>query len=82
MARRITHRELRDDSARVIDAVAGGETLIVTRNGEAVAELRPFQPRRRTFVPSAEVVALAAGGVHLDQHRFRADVDRWVDPEA
>lgn len=34
MAKTITHRELRNDNARVIEAVTAGETFVVTRNGE------------------------------------------------
>ena len=51
MSRTIPQRELRNDNAKVIDAVAAGETFVVTRNGEPVAELRPIRPGRRTFVP-------------------------------
>ena len=82
MTKTIAQRELRNDNAKVIDAVVGGETFLVTRNGEPVAELRPIQPRRRTFVPREEIGLLAAGGVRIDRHRFRADVDQWIDPEA
>lgn len=81
MARTIPQRELRNDNAKVIDAVAAGETFVVTRNGEPVAELRPIQRGRRTFISRDEVVALAAGGVRIDRHRFRADVDEDIDPE-
>ena len=81
MARTIAQRELRNDNAKVIEAVLAGETFVVTRNGEPVAELRPIQPRRRTFVPREEVAALAGSGVRIDRHRFRADTDRWIDPE-
>ena len=40
--RRITQRELRNQSATVMDAVEAGETIVVTRRGVAVAELRPL----------------------------------------
>ena len=43
MVRFISQRELRNENAKVMDAVAGGETFIVTRNGEPVAEIRPIQ---------------------------------------
>lgn len=81
MTRTIAQRELRNNNAKVIEAVVAGETFVVTRNGEPVAELRPIQPIRRTFVPREEVVALADGGVRIDRHRFRADTDRWIHPE-
>ena len=75
----IAQRELRNDNAKVIDAVAAGETFVVTRNGVPVAELRPIAPPRRKFVAKADLVALGAGGPHVDLGAFRADLDRIVD---
>lgn len=80
MARTIPQRELRNANAKVIAAVAAGESFVVTRNGVPVAELRPVeQGRRRSFVPKAELAALAAAGPHVDLARFRADLDGAVD---
>lgn len=59
--------------------VVSGETFVVTRNGVPVAELRPVQRPRRTFVPRAELQALAAAGPHLDASKFRSDLDRIID---
>ncbi|MCI4674777.1 type II toxin-antitoxin system Phd/YefM family antitoxin [Candidatus Mycolicibacterium alkanivorans] len=79
MAKTIAQRELRNQNAKVIEAVAAGETFIVTRNGEPVAELRPIRADRRTFIARDEVVALAAAGVRIDHRQFRADLDRLID---
>lgn len=79
MARTIAQRELRNDNARVIEAVTAGETFIVTRNGEPVAELRPITGGRRTFVSRAEIDELAAVGVRIDHRRFREDLDAAFD---
>jgi prevent-host-death family protein len=79
MAKTIPQRELRNENARVIDAVTAGETFVVTRNGEPVAELRPLRAGRRTFISRAEVAALARAGVRIDRDRFRADLDRVID---
>jgi prevent-host-death family protein len=79
VARIIAQRELRNDNAKVIEAVAAGESFVVTRNGVPVAELRPIQQARRTFVPRAEVLSHAAAGPRIDGERFRADLDRVVD---
>jgi prevent-host-death family protein len=80
MARTIAQRELRNENAKVIDAVTAGETFIVTRNGEPVAELRPIRAGRRAFISRDEVAALAAtGGVRIDYRQFRADLDRLID---
>ena len=38
MPKIIAQRDLRNDNAKVMDAVTAGETFIVTRNGEPVAE--------------------------------------------
>jgi len=75
----IAQRELRNDNAKVIDAVAAGETFVVTRNGVPVAELRPIEPPRRRFVARAELVALGAAGPHVDLVEFRADLNRVID---
>jgi len=79
MARIIPQRELRNENAKVIEAVTAGETFIVTRNGEPVAELRPLRSGRRTFISRDEVAALAKAGVRIDRERFRADLDDVID---
>ncbi len=79
MNKTIAQRELRNDNARVIDEVVSGQTFLVTRNGVPVAEIRPVKRPRRTFVPKAELQALAAAGPHLDATTFRSDLDRIVD---
>lgn len=75
----IAQRALRNDNAKVIEAVAAGQTFVVTRNGVPVAELRPIAPPRRRFVAKADLVALRTGGAHVDLGAFRADLDRIVD---
>lgn len=79
MTRTIAQRELRNDNAKIIDAVTAGETFVVTRNGEPVAELRPIRSGRRTFISRQEVEALAKAGVRIDPNRFRKDLDRVID---
>jgi antitoxin (DNA-binding transcriptional repressor) of toxin-antitoxin stability system len=41
----VTVRELRSNGGEVIDRVLGGDTVVVTRDGHEVAELRPLRPR-------------------------------------
>jgi len=79
MTKTIAQRELRNENAKVIEAVAAGETFIVTRNGEPVAELRPLRAGRRPFITREEVAELATAGVRIDRHQFRADLDRVID---
>jgi prevent-host-death family protein len=79
MSKTIAQRELRNENAKVIEAVAAGETFVVTRNGEPVAELRPIRAGRRTFISRAEVAALSAANVRIDREQFRADLDAVID---
>ena len=79
MAKVIAQCELRNENARVIEAVTAGETFVITRNGEPVAELRPLRAGRRTFISRAEVAALASVNVRIDQDRFRTDLDDAID---
>jgi prevent-host-death family protein len=81
MTKIIAQRELRNDNAKVIEAVTAGETFVVTRNGEPVAELRPLRAGRRTFISRDEVAALASANVRIDRDQFRADLDDVIDQE-
>jgi prevent-host-death family protein len=76
VARTIAQPELQNSLAKVIDAVAAGESFVITRNGEPVAELRPIDGVRRTFVPRAEVAEFAVQGPHIDALLFRQDQER------
>lgn len=42
---KVTIRDLRNHGGSVLERVARGETLTVTRSGRAVAELRPLTAR-------------------------------------
>lgn len=74
----ITQRELRNDSSAVLREVQSGQTLIVTRNGTPIAEIRPLPPRR--FVPRAIIADAARRAPRVDHARMRADLDAVVDP--
>lgn len=73
MSRTISQRELRNGSAAVMDAVEAGETVVVTRNGNPVAELRPLL--RRTFVPTAELMQAFLGLPRMCLTKLRAEAD-------
>lgn len=77
MSKTINQRELRNTSAKVLREVQAGQTVIVTRNGEPVAELRPIQPRR--LVPRAAIAGVAMRAPRIDAERFRADIDAVID---
>ena len=78
MVKTIPQRDLRNQNAKVIEAVAAGESFVVTRNGIPVAELRPVGTLRRSFVPKVDLAKQPAGG-HIDFKTFRADLDRLAD---
>jgi prevent-host-death family protein len=79
-SRVITERELRNDSGAILREVEAGRTVIVSRNGTPVGELRPT--RRRRFVPRAAIEDTASRAVGIDAAQFRADLDSVVDPRA
>jgi prevent-host-death family protein len=81
VSRLIAQRELRNQNAKILDAVAAGASFIVTRNGEPIAELRPVTHGRRPLVAKAQVAAVAAQGPHLDAAAFRRDLDDTVDQQ-
>jgi len=77
MSRTITQRELRNDSGAVLRRVQDGQTVIVTRNGTPVAELRPVASTRR-FVSRAVIAEAGKCAPRIDARRFRADLDAVV----
>ena len=79
MARKISQRELRNDSGEIMRALDRGESFVITRNGTEVGELSPY--RRRQFVSAAAAVAAFAGAPALDSRRFREGVDALLDQD-
>ncbi len=75
--RTVTQRELRNDSAAVLRDVQAGQSIIVTRNGTPVAELRPVSSRQ--FVSRAVIAEATRSAPRIDARRFRADLDALVD---
>lgn len=75
--RTITQRELRNESAAILREVQAGQSVIVTRNGTPVAELKPVSPRR--FVTRGAIAEAAATAPPIDAARFRRDLDALVD---
>lgn len=70
-------RELRNHGADVLDRVASGETLTVTRAGVPVAELRPL---RRRPVSAATLLARWQRLPHVNPVVARRDLDEALDP--
>jgi antitoxin (DNA-binding transcriptional repressor) of toxin-antitoxin stability system len=80
MIRRITQRELRNESGRIMRALDKGKAFIVTRNGVPVGELAPLRPR--LFVAAEVAVAAFAVAPALAPGRFRKDIDAVVDQDS
>jgi prevent-host-death family protein len=79
MERTITQRELRNDNAEIVRALDSGDSFIITRNGVPVGRLIPIV--RRTFVPTAELLASAAHLAKIDGQKFRSDIDAHIDQD-
>ena len=77
MSRTISQRELRNDSGAILREVQAGQTIIVTRNGIPVADLRAVPQRR--FVPRAVIAEAARSAPRVNADRMRADLDAVVD---
>jgi prevent-host-death family protein len=79
MTRKLTQRELRNQSGEIMRELDRGEEFIVTRNGVPVGELRPVG--RRYFVPTKVLQAALEGSEPIDPVQFRADVDAILDQD-
>jgi prevent-host-death family protein len=73
----VTVRDLRNRGGEVLDRVGRGESVVITRDGTEVAELRPL-PRRS--VCSAELVERRRHLPAVDPAEFRRDLDAVLDP--
>jgi prevent-host-death family protein len=72
----VTVRDLRDKGGEVLDRVERGERLIVTRDGRAIAELRPL-PRRSAG--AVELIERRKRLPRVDPDMLRRDVDGVID---
>ncbi len=79
MQRKISQRELRNNSGEIMRAVEAGVSFLVTRNGVPVGELAPIKKRR--FVPTEELIEHFKGLEPIDFKRLREDNDAWFDPD-
>jgi prevent-host-death family protein len=74
----ITQRDLRSRSKEIMDAVEGGQSFTVTRDGHEIGELIPLR-RRRRFVSRDEFVAMSRTAAVVAIDAFRADQDAAAD---
>jgi antitoxin (DNA-binding transcriptional repressor) of toxin-antitoxin stability system len=61
-----------------MDAVQGGQSFTVTRDGHRIGELIPLR-RRRRFVPRDEFAAMSRTAPEISLEAFRADQDAFGD---
>ena len=69
-------RELRNHGAAVLSRVLAGETLVVTRDGAEVAELRPL---RRQPLSTADLIARRRSLPAVDVVAMRSDIDQLMN---
>jgi prevent-host-death family protein len=74
--RRVSIRELRNHGGDIVDSVAHGESVMITRSGRAVAELRPAAPPP---VPLEVLIARWRRLPVVDPQQLRDDIDAVMD---
>jgi prevent-host-death family protein len=72
----VTIRELRNRGGEVVDRVAAGERVTITRDGRPVAELRPL---RRAGLTAGELLSRWRSLPAVDLTRLQQDLDAIVD---
>lgn len=72
----VTIRELRNHGGDVVDRVAAGERLVVTRGGRPVAELRPL---RSAALTASALLARWRRLPRVNERSLRADLDTTLD---
>lgn len=73
----VTIRELRNKGGEVVDRVAAGEPVTITRAGKPVASLRPV---RQAGLAADVLLSRWRALPPVDPSRLRADVDAVLDP--
>lgn len=73
----VTIRELRNHGGEVVDRVARGEQITITRAGKAVAELRPVS---RQSLTAETLLARWQRLPPVDYPTMRAELDEVLDP--
>jgi prevent-host-death family protein len=73
----VTIRELRNHGGEVVDRVAQGEQITITRAGQPVAELRPVS---RPPLTAETLVGRWHRLPPVDYRAMRAELDEIMDP--
>lgn len=72
----VSIRDLRNKGGEIVDRVARGEQITITRNGVPVAQLRPLEKRRLT---TPELIRRARELPSVDPDVVRAEIDEIFD---
>ena len=72
----VSIRDLRNQGGEVVDRVAHGESVVITRSGRPVAELRPVA---KAPVPASILLERWRRLPAVDPERLRADIDAVLD---
>lgn len=72
----VSIRDLRNHGGDIVDRVARGESVTITRNGKPVAELRPL---RREPSSRESLIASRRSLPALDPDALRRDLDEFID---
>jgi prevent-host-death family protein len=85
MSVEVAARDLRNNTAEVLRRVEAGERVVITTRGRPVAELVPFRPPTRRWMPRDELVELLATaqadpGLRDDLARLAGDTTDDLGP--
>jgi prevent-host-death family protein len=75
--KKITIRDLRNQGGQVVERVLAGEHLIITRDGHAVAELRPTS---REPLEAGVLLERWRTLPKMDGQALRREIDDLMDP--
>lgn len=73
----VSIRELRNHGGEVVERVLAGESVVVTRSGKPVAELRPL---RRRGLRAEELVERRRVLPQVDPDQLKRDIDAFLEP--
>jgi len=76
--KKITIRDLRNQGGQVVERVIAGEHLLVTRDGHAVAELKPTP---REPMEASALLERWRTLPNVDGESLRREIDDLMDPE-
>ncbi|MCX4095179.1 type II toxin-antitoxin system Phd/YefM family antitoxin [Nocardia sp. alder85J] len=75
MAKTISVREFRNESAAVLNEVESGESFVLTRNGTPIAEVRPLRVKRKPT--TEELQRIFALSPAPDYRALRSELDQY-----